>query len=407
MRNDQASPRVFISYSHDSQDYKDWIRSFADRLIVQGVMVTLDQYDLALGEMTPQFMEKGISENDYVLLFISKRYIEKATIRKGGVGFEIDLASGEIIVSQNRRKFIPILVQVDFSEMPPILKGANGIKIDNLFSYERQFDELYATITGQKPQKPMLGPIRKMASTLQTEDPFDVEKLGLAKNLNKYCYWDVEFLFPALKDNSIAELYSSLRKHTKKAKYWTYTSVEPHILETQNIKKNSPEIVFESRDYYANYTNMISYERLTLMANRCRYSFIEYTSNLPYYFTPNLGSDTLLHLLPMIEKVHTDFGQAPTIDCIIRIKSNVDAIFNVSSNVLPTALRIGEDYIHKEGLTEEKFRMQSVDSAAAERFFNRILESFVSTRQGTDEPFLRVVHEDFLSIYKKVCSTIQ
>ena len=48
------NPKVFISYSHDSDDYKDWVVSFANRLILEGIDVTLDQYDLVLGDKKSQ-----------------------------------------------------------------------------------------------------------------------------------------------------------------------------------------------------------------------------------------------------------------------------------------------------------------------------------------------------------------
>ena len=42
-------PRVFVSYSHDSQAHKDWVLKLATRLLANGVEVILDQWDLRLG----------------------------------------------------------------------------------------------------------------------------------------------------------------------------------------------------------------------------------------------------------------------------------------------------------------------------------------------------------------------
>ena len=171
------NPKVFISYSHDSQDYKDWVRSFADRLIGDGIDVTLDQYDLALGEMIPHFMEKGISENDFVLILVSKRFTEKARERKGGVGFETDLAAGEIVVKQNRRKFIPILIKISYDDVPDYLRGANAVSIQNLFAYNKEYEEIYRTLTGQKPQKPKLGTVKLLHPIGAMNEEFDTELL--------------------------------------------------------------------------------------------------------------------------------------------------------------------------------------------------------------------------------------
>ena len=41
---------VFISYSWDSEDHKDWVRELADCLASNGIDITLDQYDLQIGQ---------------------------------------------------------------------------------------------------------------------------------------------------------------------------------------------------------------------------------------------------------------------------------------------------------------------------------------------------------------------
>ena len=66
-----AHPKVFISYSHDNEPYKEWVRNFSNKLIENGVEVTLDQYDLLLADSNTLFMEKGISDNDFVIFLIS------------------------------------------------------------------------------------------------------------------------------------------------------------------------------------------------------------------------------------------------------------------------------------------------------------------------------------------------
>ncbi|TON86748.1 hypothetical protein CGH50_21300, partial [Vibrio parahaemolyticus] len=38
-------PKVFFSYSHDSEEHKAWVLALATRLEENGVAVTLDQWD--------------------------------------------------------------------------------------------------------------------------------------------------------------------------------------------------------------------------------------------------------------------------------------------------------------------------------------------------------------------------
>ncbi len=61
-----SAPKVFISYSHDSDGHKKWVRHLATDLRANGVDVSLDQWDLELGQDVVEFMRRGITESDRV-----------------------------------------------------------------------------------------------------------------------------------------------------------------------------------------------------------------------------------------------------------------------------------------------------------------------------------------------------
>jgi hypothetical protein len=48
-------PKVFISYSHDSQGYKKWVLELAVRLRNNGIDAILDQFELKAGDDIPRF----------------------------------------------------------------------------------------------------------------------------------------------------------------------------------------------------------------------------------------------------------------------------------------------------------------------------------------------------------------
>ena len=54
-------PKVFISYSWDSESHKEWVKRLTDSLIENGVDAHLDQYDLDLGDRLPKYMENQIT----------------------------------------------------------------------------------------------------------------------------------------------------------------------------------------------------------------------------------------------------------------------------------------------------------------------------------------------------------
>ena len=48
-----------MSYSHESNEHRDWVLALATRLRGNGVDVCLDRWDVALGGNLALFMERG------------------------------------------------------------------------------------------------------------------------------------------------------------------------------------------------------------------------------------------------------------------------------------------------------------------------------------------------------------
>lgn len=102
-------PSVFISYSWDTEEHKSWVRELAERLVSNGVHVTLDQWDLQPGDSLTQFMETQIGACDFVAVICTPTYARKSNERASGVGYEQQIISGHLAVGVERRKFIPIV----------------------------------------------------------------------------------------------------------------------------------------------------------------------------------------------------------------------------------------------------------------------------------------------------------
>lgn len=389
------NPRVFISYSHDSDDHKQWVRALADRLIGDGVEVTVDQYELALGEMIPHFMEKGISQSDFVLLIVTQPFVAKATQREGGVGFEINLATGEIVVFRNRSKFIPVYVKLDPAAAPPFLKGALGVKIDNLFSYEQQYDQLYRTVTGQTLKKPELGTIRHLTVEPTDVAPFDLPNLAQRKRLDQWCWWDVIIDVNSLSDVSVASLYTLLDGHLHKEDLHGTLRVEPAVLSPASRRSSYPMMTYEGGDY-TGYANVSKFDRLVLAQGQLRYSFVEFNTNRPFYHSAEIAEETLLLLLLILSRIHEDMSREVSFQVLVRIGSSTTVSYLASDHPFAKYARIGEFHQHAEGITANRFAMSSLNIAAIERFFNGIYELFLSTNARSDVPFLRVVHDGFV-----------
>lgn len=149
-----TSPKVFISYSWDSIEHKEWVKELANKLLDNGIDVTIDQYDLELGDRLPQFMETQIRASDYILIICTEKYKQKADARTNGVGYESHIISGELFSNNNDRKFIPIVRSEHVSEvLPTFLQGKMAINLGN--NTEEDFQDLLTTLFGIN-KKPLL-----------------------------------------------------------------------------------------------------------------------------------------------------------------------------------------------------------------------------------------------------------
>jgi len=151
---------VFVSYSWDDETHKAWVQQLGARLRRDGVDVKLDQWETAPGDQLPAFMERAIRDNEYVLLICTPRYRARSENREGGVGYEGDIMTAEVLATGNPRKFIPILRGSTWSEAAPSwLSGKYYVDLRGDPYFEDAYHDLLTTIYGTRPQAPPLGPI--------------------------------------------------------------------------------------------------------------------------------------------------------------------------------------------------------------------------------------------------------
>ena len=151
-------PTAFASYAWETQAQNSWVHDFATRLRGLGVDVMLDQWHAAPGDQLPAFMERAVRLNDYVLIICTPKYKSKSDARRGGVGYEGDVMTAEVMSTGNQRKFIPILRAGDWIQSAPSwLAGKYHIDLRGDPYSEVQFNDLVLTIHGRRPEPPPLG----------------------------------------------------------------------------------------------------------------------------------------------------------------------------------------------------------------------------------------------------------
>ena len=140
------NPTVFMSYSHDSDEHKSWVLGLANRLIKNGVNVILDQHNLSLGGNLPGYMEKGLSLENRVVCVCSERYVEKANISQGGVGYEKMIMTGELLKNTNTKWIIPIIRNNSTASVPKFLSAKLYENFNNDPEFEKHYEALLRDI---------------------------------------------------------------------------------------------------------------------------------------------------------------------------------------------------------------------------------------------------------------------
>jgi hypothetical protein len=166
-------PRVFVSYSHEESAHNEWVIEICKLLRHNGVDAYLDTWDLKPGQDTTYFMESQIRDSDFVILICTPVYAEKSNIPRGGVGYEKNIISAELLQANDLQpKFIPILKKGTYDNaLPKYLGSKYAIDFTDEDKLESAFDELLRVIYKQPhPNKPALGP-----NPFQKAPPLELE----------------------------------------------------------------------------------------------------------------------------------------------------------------------------------------------------------------------------------------
>lgn len=179
-------PKVFISYSHDSAEHKQWVLEFATLLRARGIDAVLDAWDLEPGDDLPHFMETEIVDCDYALMICTPTYVAKANAGTGGVGYEKMIMTSQVLDQIDQNTIIPIIRERGEPAVPTFVTSKLYIDFSLDSEYEYKMDDLLRTLH-KKPlfEKPPVGgnPFNSPASAtpVRTSDGLKLAMTAVAK----------------------------------------------------------------------------------------------------------------------------------------------------------------------------------------------------------------------------------
>ena len=154
---DKLPPKVFISYSHDDENHKNWVKELATKLRVDGINAIFDQLT-PFGTDLPLFMEQGLSDTHKVLCICSSTYNEKANAGKSGVNYEKRIIFQELLQGIPSAWVIPIIRNNKTDvKLPKFLSGFKYISFDD----DKQFNKNYYDLLEELHNKKNIPPIGK------------------------------------------------------------------------------------------------------------------------------------------------------------------------------------------------------------------------------------------------------
>ena len=153
--------KVFISYSHDSDDHKACVLALSNCLIRNGIDCDIDQYDPTPNEGWPLWMLRHMQDANYVLLVCTETYQRRVEQREekgkgAGVKWEGMLLLNQLYRNESlNTKFIPIIFEPeDEAFIPDPVFGFSRYDL----SKPRGYYHLYRHIRGELgAEKPPLG----------------------------------------------------------------------------------------------------------------------------------------------------------------------------------------------------------------------------------------------------------
>lgn len=134
---------VFVSYSWDSIEHKEWVINFTNKLRAAGIDATIDVFETQKGTTNLySMMVNNIKIKDSVILILSSNYAKKADELEGGVGFETEMLLP--LIMSNKNKIIPIIKNNNKEKpiIPFYLEGINYIDFSDDNKFAEKFEEL-------------------------------------------------------------------------------------------------------------------------------------------------------------------------------------------------------------------------------------------------------------------------
>ena len=159
--NGSQAPKVFISYSWDSEEHKNNVLDLADSLRVHGIDCHLDRFEISLAEKNQAWLRQQIEDSNYVIVVCTEEYKKsfqgKEKLTEGNEitwkGFIINQVTYDRL---SNNKFVPVIFSPEASKhIPSEFRKYNYylLNSENLSLEDSEYQSLHQHLSDSLGQK--------------------------------------------------------------------------------------------------------------------------------------------------------------------------------------------------------------------------------------------------------------
>lgn len=177
---------------HTSKDH-DFVLKLAERLKSDGIDVWIDDWEMKVGDSIVGKVNEGLSESNFLLAVISDNSINSVWVKK-------ELSSTHMRqLSKNDIIILPVLLDFDPKNLPPLLQDIYGARFSKLEINEDEYQKLIKPII----EKRQANAIRKFQDTF-----FDnVEQIDQIISKRKPTQQQLLFIFGLIEDPTYGDYF--------------------------------------------------------------------------------------------------------------------------------------------------------------------------------------------------------
>ena len=179
-----STPKIFISYSHDSSQHQARVLALSNRLRTDGFDCKIDQYEVSPNEGWPRWMSRQIREADFVLVVCTETYLRRFNGDEApgvgqGVRWESMLTIQDIYDTDSlNMKFVPVVfASADVAFIPKELRGATRVHLDGDNGYEQLLRRLLNVPPAERPPlggRPPVAPRQRQPAFFSSQPAVEI-----------------------------------------------------------------------------------------------------------------------------------------------------------------------------------------------------------------------------------------